>query len=117
MKNSEKIILKMKENNGVITTAKIKEMGIDKKIISKLIKNKKIEQAVRGVYILPESLGDEYYNKLYSKKMQYIHILLHFIFTIFAIKYRWFIDITTKAPITPREIELFRWWIHKNNGI
>ncbi len=68
MKNSEKIILKMKENNGVITSAEIKEMGIDKKIISRLIEDKKIERAVRGVYILPDSLGDEYYNKLYGKK-------------------------------------------------
>ena len=67
MKNKDKIICKMKENNGVITTTQIKKMGIDKKVVARLVESKQIERAVKGVYILPESLGDEYYNKTYGK--------------------------------------------------
>lgn len=68
MKDKEKVISRMKENNGVITTSEIKKMGIDKKVIARLIDRKQIERAVRGVYILSESLGDEYFNKIYGKK-------------------------------------------------
>lgn len=68
MKNKDKIISKMKENNGVITTTEIKKMGIDKKVIARLLESKQIERIVKGVYILQESLGDEYYNKIYGKE-------------------------------------------------
>lgn len=74
MKNSEKIILKMEENNGVITSAEIKQMGIDKKVITRLLANKQIERAGKGVYILPETIGDEYFNKIYGKNAIYSHM-------------------------------------------
>lgn len=74
MKNSEKIILKMKENNGVITYNDIKQMGIDKKVIARLLANKQIERAEKGIYILPETMGDEYFNKIYGKNAVYSHI-------------------------------------------
>lgn len=74
MKNSEKIILKMKENNGVITSNDIKQMGIDKKVISRLLANKQIERAEKGIYILPETMGDEYFNKIYGKNAVYSHM-------------------------------------------
>ena len=66
MKNSEKIILKMKENNGVITYNDIKKMKIDKKVIVRLLDNKQIERIEKGIYILPDSIGDEYFNKIYG---------------------------------------------------
>lgn len=74
MKNSEKIILKMKENNGVITSSDIKQMGIDKKVIARLLANKQIERAEKGIYILPETIGDEYFNKTYGKNAIYSHM-------------------------------------------
>lgn len=74
MKNSEKIILKMKENNGVITYNDIKQMGIDKKVIARLLADKQIERAEKGIYILPETIGDEYFNKTYGKNAIYSHM-------------------------------------------
>lgn len=74
MKNSEKIILKMRENNGVITSNDIKQMGIDKKVIARLLADKQIERAEKGIYILPETIGDEYFNKIYGKNAIYSHM-------------------------------------------
>lgn len=74
MKNSEKIILKMRENNGVITSIDIKQMGIDKKVIARLLADKQIERAEKGIYILPETIGDEYFNKTYGKNAIYSHM-------------------------------------------
>lgn len=74
MKNSEKIILKMKENNGVITSNDIKQMGIDKKVIARLLADKQIERTEKGIYILPETIGDEYFNKTYGKNAIYSHM-------------------------------------------
>lgn len=74
MKNSEKIILKMRENNGVITSKDIKKMGIDKKVIARLLADKQIERTEKGIYILPETIGDEYFNKTYGKNAIYSHM-------------------------------------------
>ena len=74
MKNSEKIILKMKENNGVITYNDIKKMEIDKKVIARLLAEKQIERVEKGIYILPETMGDEYFNKIYGKNAIYSHM-------------------------------------------
>ena len=74
MKNSEKIILKMRENNGVITSNDIKQMGIDKKVIARLLADKQIERAKKSIYILPETIGDEYFNKTYGKNAIYSHM-------------------------------------------
>ena len=74
MKNSEKIILKMRENNCVITSNDIKQMGIDKKVIARLLADKQIERAEKGIYILPETIGDEYFNKTYGKNAIYSHM-------------------------------------------
>ena len=74
MKNSEKIILKMRENNGVITSNHIKQMGIDKKVIARLLADKQIERTEKGIYILPETIGDEYFNKTYGKNAIYSHM-------------------------------------------
>lgn len=74
MKNSEKIILKMRENNGVITSNDIKQMRIDKKVIARLLADKQIERAEKGIYILPETIGDEYFNKTYGKNAIYSHM-------------------------------------------
>lgn len=74
MRNSEKIILKMRENNGVITSNDIKQMGIDKKVIARLLADKQIERTEKGIYILPETIGDEYFNKTYGKNAIYSHM-------------------------------------------
>ena len=74
MKKSEKIILKMRENNGVITSNDIKQMGIDKKVIARLLADKQIERTEKGIYILPETIGDEYFNKTYGKNAIYSHM-------------------------------------------
>ena len=74
MKNSEKIIFKMRENNGVITSNDIKQMGIDKKVIARLLANKQIERTEKGIYILLETIGDEYFNKTYGKNAIYSHM-------------------------------------------
>ena len=74
MKNGEKILLKMKENNGVITYNDIKQMGIDKKVIARLLADKQIERTEKGIYIFPNTMGDEYFNKIYGKNAIYSHM-------------------------------------------
>jgi len=64
----------MRENNGVITSNDIKQMGIDKKVITRLLADKQIERAEKGIYILPETIGDEYFNKTYGKNAIYSHM-------------------------------------------
>jgi len=58
----EKIFNFIKENKGIISTADVVKLGIDKKYLSLMIQRGLIERASRGVYVLPDVLEDEYYS-------------------------------------------------------
>jgi len=58
----EKILNLIKENNGIISTADVVKLGIDKKYLSLMTQRGLIERATRGVYVLPDVIEDEYYS-------------------------------------------------------
>jgi len=60
--NFEKILNILKENKGIISTAEIVKLGIDKKYLSLMVQKGLIERASRGVYILPDVIEDEFYS-------------------------------------------------------
>ena len=59
---TEEIIKMAKENNGTVTTAMVAAAGFSRGNIKYLVDKGVIEKSARGVYILPEILGDEIFN-------------------------------------------------------
>lgn len=57
----ELIINKIRENNNYITTKDIVNIGIDKKYIPKLLKEKFLIKVCHGIYKSPDVLEDNYY--------------------------------------------------------
>lgn len=68
MNNEEKILNKMKNNSGMITTKDVEQMGIARKTLTRLLRKGLIEREKQGLYVLPNSWGDEYYNLVFSSK-------------------------------------------------
>jgi predicted transcriptional regulator of viral defense system len=62
MNTYEKIIYLLKVNNGIISTSDVVKLGIDRKYLSILTQKGIIERSSRGVYILPDTLEDEFYS-------------------------------------------------------
>jgi len=62
MNTFEKIINYMSENKGIVSTADIVKLGIDKKYLSLMTQKGLIERVSRGVYVLPNTLEDEFYS-------------------------------------------------------
>lgn len=60
--NFVKIQNYIKENKGIISTAEIVKMGIDKKYLSIMAQNGLIERVSRGVYTLTDVINDELYS-------------------------------------------------------
>lgn len=60
--NFEKILNFIKENKGIISTAEIVKLGIDKKYLSIMTQKGLIERSSRGVYVLPDVIEDEFYS-------------------------------------------------------
>ena len=56
-----KILNFIKENNGIISTADVVKLAIDKKYLSIMTQRGLIERATRGVYVLPDVIEDEFY--------------------------------------------------------
>jgi len=61
MTSVEKILNFINENKGIASTPDIVKLGIDKKYLSLMIRKGLIERASRGVYVLPNTLEDEFY--------------------------------------------------------
>lgn len=68
MNNEEKILIQMQKNNGMITTNEVEQMGIARKTLTRMLEKGIIERESQGLYILPNSWGDEYYNLVFSTK-------------------------------------------------
>ena len=68
MNNEEKILKEMQKNNGMITTNEVEQMGIARKTLTRLLEKGLIERESQGLYVLPNSWGDEYYNLIFSSK-------------------------------------------------
>lgn len=68
MNNEEKILREMQKNNGMITTNDVEQMGIARKTLTRMLEKGLIERESQGLYVLPNSWGDEYYNLIFSSK-------------------------------------------------
>ncbi len=72
-KNIEILRKKAKQNNGVLFTKELKELGIRREILSSLVESGVLVHIKRGVYIFANDIIDEYYllqlnapNSIYS---------------------------------------------------
>ncbi len=59
---SEQILQIAYDNNGVVTTAQVREAGISREYLRLLVKKGMLERSERGVYIIPTLLDDEMFN-------------------------------------------------------
>lgn len=69
------LIMKViKQNNNMITTSQVVELGFSRALLSKYIKEGLLERSRQGVYILPESVHDDMYTlMLKSEKIIFSH--------------------------------------------
>ena len=61
MEDIKKVEKLLKKNNGVIETYQVEEMGINNKILTRMIEKGVIERVARGVYIGEDTLEDKYF--------------------------------------------------------
>lgn len=66
MNKEQKILKLIENNNGVITTKKIVENGINRVFLTRLVNKGKLERVKNGLYVLPSTWGDEYFNLIYG---------------------------------------------------
>lgn len=71
MKKEEKILTLAKKNNGIITTNEVIRNGINKVFLTRLVNQGKLERVKNGLYVLPTTWGDEYYNLTYRNNAIY----------------------------------------------
>lgn len=63
MTQSEQILLLAKENHGIITSAKMDELGLPRMMLKFLVRQKKLTKLSRGVYGLPGTQVDVFFNE------------------------------------------------------
>ena len=74
MTNAEKIIKLANDNNGYITTKKVKEEKINTIELTRLVEKNKLERITRGYYVITNSFYDDYYKyQLKSKNCVFSH--------------------------------------------
>lgn len=61
MESIEKIEKLLKKRNGVITTREVEELGVNSRILTRMIEREIIERVARGVYISVDTMEDTYY--------------------------------------------------------
>ena len=61
MKINQEILVEMKKNNNMITTAQVVALGFSRALLSKYVKEGLLERGRQGVYILPDSVHDDMY--------------------------------------------------------
>lgn len=66
MCNEDKIIELAKNNNGIITSKELAEKNIDSIYLTRLVNKNKLERIKNGLYVLPSTWGDEYFNLTYG---------------------------------------------------
>ena len=62
MSKEEQILNLIKANNGVITSKEDSKHGINRIFLTRLVKSGKIGRVKNGLYVLPNTWGDEYFN-------------------------------------------------------
>lgn len=61
MNDFEKILQLIKNNNGIITTKQVENLGIARKILTRMVEKEMIERVARGVYIDINEIEDTYF--------------------------------------------------------
>lgn len=73
----------IRENNGVITSAALSELGFSRGNLKYLVDTGRLEKTTRGVYILPEAWEDELFNlQARFKKGIYSHDIALFLWGV-----------------------------------
>ncbi len=60
MSEIQKVLNLLKKNNGIITTKQVEEIGINNKVLTRMIEKGLIERVARGVYIDIKEIEDTY---------------------------------------------------------
>lgn len=66
MSKEEQMLNLIKANNGLITSKEVSKHGINRIFLTRLVKSGKIERVKNGLYVLPNTWGDEYFNLIYG---------------------------------------------------
>ena len=66
MNKEEQILKLIEDNNGVITTKEIVDNNINRIFLTRLVNKGELERVKKGVYVLPSTWGDEYFNLTYG---------------------------------------------------
>ena len=66
MSKEEQMLNLIKANNGIITSKEISKHGINRMFLTRLVKSGKIERLKKGLYVLPNTWRDEYFNLIYG---------------------------------------------------
>ena len=66
MNKEEQILKLLEKNNGVLTIEEINDNSINTMFLTRLVRDGKIERIKKGLYILPNTWGDEYFNTIYG---------------------------------------------------
>lgn len=61
MDDIQKVEKLLKKNNGVIETFQVEELGINNKVLTRMIEKGLIERVARGVYIREDTFEDQYF--------------------------------------------------------
>ena len=73
IRKRELLIRKIKENNGIITTKEVMNLGIHKDVLKELTIKKELEKITNGLYALPSENIDEYLYFSYKTKGIFSH--------------------------------------------
>ena len=63
MLDIEKIIQIAKENNGIVTSSDVTKLGISRMVLKYLVEQNKLIKLDRGVYGLPQTRKDIYFDE------------------------------------------------------
>lgn len=61
MDNIEKIEELLKKRNGIITTSEVENLGVNSRILTRMIERGIIERVARGIYISVDTIEDAYF--------------------------------------------------------
>ena len=73
MNKEEQILKLIEDNNGVITTKEIVENDINRVFLTRLVNKGQLERVKNGLYVLPSTWGDEYFNLTYGNNAVFSH--------------------------------------------
>jgi predicted transcriptional regulator of viral defense system len=68
MKNIDKILNLMKQNNNTITTKEVEDHDINRKFLTTMVRKGMIERVSHGIYVDTNEFGDEFFNVISQSK-------------------------------------------------